>query len=573
MILADEIDILIDLHGLSSGARPGIFALHPAPKQGTYLGFMGPTGMPWCDFVIADRLALPDELSAYFTEKPLHIKGSYLPMVSYADNAPELTRAQVGLPENAFVMAAFGNTYKITPEMFSSWIRLLKRIPDALLWLVDDNEVSTQNLKAYAEANGIAPDRLIFSPRTVHLEFFARLKLADVYLDTYPYNCGSTSNDVIHAGVPLVTMYGKTLVSRMGLSLMTALGTASHATRTHAEYEDKVVELSIKKKAGMLTVAVPDSEPLRIGEALKSLCQPVSDSGFQHVHPVVTRMRVELFQICYSETPRQSLPEGFVALDIPVDERPDWREFWPMRNYLMSHTLEDGVFYGFFSPRFSEMTGLDFEKISNFVQQHGKEHDVLILSPFWDLNSLFANAFEQGDFFHPGLLSCTDKFLQSVGKDLRLSELVMHSDNTAYCNYFIGNKKFWLHWLELGEQLFQSAEAKDTDLAIALNQNMVESQRLLPQKIFVQERLVNMLLAGPEFKSKAWNMFDLPSSATPLSQYKSQAVMANALKLAYAQLNDRVYLQEFHHVRDRVWGESGIGELAKARDQALRDRI
>lgn len=219
------------------------------------------------------------------------------------------------------------------------------------------------------------------------------------------------------------------------------------------------------------------------------------------------------------------------------------------------------------------MTGLDFEKISNFVQQHGKEHDVLILSPFWDLNSLFANAFEQGDFFHPGLLSCTDKFLQSVGKDLRLSELVMHSDNTAYCNYFIGNKKFWLHWLELGEQLFQSAEAKDTDLAIALNQNMVESQRLLPQKIFVQERLVNMLLAGPEFKSKAWNMFDLPSSATPLSQYKSQAVMANALKLAYAQLNDRVYLQEFHHVRDRVWGESGIGELAKARDEALRDRI
>ena len=102
---------------------------------------------------------------------------------------------------------------------------------------------------------------------------------------------------------------------------------------------------------------------------------------------------------------------------------------------------------------------------------------------------------------------------------------------------------------------------------------MVESQRLLPQKIFVQERLVNMLLAGPEFKSKAWNMFDLPSSATPLSQYKSQAVMANALKLAYAQLNDRVYLQEFHLLRDKVWRESGIGELAKARDQALRDRI
>jgi predicted O-linked N-acetylglucosamine transferase (SPINDLY family) len=570
LMLADEIDILIDLHGLSSGARPGIFALHPAPRQGTYLGFMGPTGMPWFDFVIADRNVLPDELAVYFTEKPLHVEGSYLPMVCYADNVPVVTRAHLGLPKGAFVMGAFGNTYKITPEMFATWMRLLQRIPDALLWLVDDNEASTQSLKAQALAHGVALDRLVFSSRTAHPEFCARLKLADVYLDTYPYNCGSTSNDVIHAGVPLVTLYGKTLVSRMGLSLLSALSSASNATRTYSEYEDKVLELSIKKKAGKLPMALPRGEPLRIGQALATLSQPVAHVDKAHAPSVTSRPGIQLFQICYTEETLQSIPAGFGVLDNLSNERPDWREFWPMRNYLMNHSLEDDVFYGFFSPRFSYKTAIDFEKISEFALQNGADNDVLIFSPFWDLNSLFLNSFEQGDFFHPGLMACSQQFIQVVGHDLRLSELVMHGDNTAFCNYFIAKKKFWLHWLELGEKLFQSAEAEGTALAHALNQNTIYSHDLLPQKIFVQERLVNMLLAGPEFKSKSWSMFGLPCSVTPLSQYKSQAASANALKLAYAKTGDVLYLNEFHQLRDKVWKDSGIGELAKARDRVLR---
>jgi predicted O-linked N-acetylglucosamine transferase (SPINDLY family) len=572
LILADEIDILIDLHGLSSGARPGIFALHPAPQQGTYLGFMGPTGMPWFDFVIADRHVLPDELAVYFTEKPLHVEGSYLPMVSYADSAPVLTREPLGLPEGAFVMGAFGNTYKITPEMFGTWMCLLRRIPDALLWLVDDNESSTTSLKAQAQAAGVGLDRLVFSSRTTHPEFCARLKLVDVYLDTYPYNCGSTSNDVIHAGVPLVTMYGKTLVSRMGLSLMSALNSASNATRTYAEYEDKVVELAIKKKAGKLPVALPQGEPLRIGQALARLRQPSSQAGAVPASTAVVRPGVQLFQICYTEETRQSIPAGFAELDNLANERPDWREFWPMRNYLMTHALEEDVFYGFFSPRFSYKTGLDFEKIREFAQQHGADHDVLIFSPFWDLNSLFINSFEQGEFFHPGLMACSQQFLQAVGKDLRLSELVMHGDNTAFCNYFIAKKKFWLHWLELGEKLYQSAEAEGTVLAHALNQNTIYSHDLLPLKIFVQERLVNMLLAGPEFKSlsRSWSMFGLPCSITPLSQYKSLAVTANALKMAHTHTGEALYLNEFHQLRDKVWKDSGIDEMAKARDRILR---
>lgn len=232
LMLSDEIDILIDLHGLSSGARPGIFALHPAPRQGSYLGFMGPTGMPWLDFVIADQCVLPNELVPHFTEKPLYVEDGFFPMVSYHDSKRVATRGELGLAPDAFVMSSFSNTFKITQEMFGTWIRLLKYIPNSVLWLIDDNKESTSNLKAHALDQGVGPERLLFSPRVEHMDFCARLKLADVYLDTYPYNSGSTSNDVIHAGVPIVTMYGKTLVSRMGLSLMTKINCTSSATQT-----------------------------------------------------------------------------------------------------------------------------------------------------------------------------------------------------------------------------------------------------------------------------------------------------------------------------------------------------
>ncbi len=264
LILADEIDVLIDLHGLSSGARPGIFALHPAPRQGTYLGFMGPTGMPWIDFVVADKQVLPDELSLYFTEKPLYVEGSFLPLVSYVNDKLVITRAQVGLPDQAFVMASFGNTYKITPEMFETWLRLLQRIPDAVLWLIDDNEASTRNLKAYALARQVDSQRIVFSPRTGHNEFCSRLKLADVFLDTYPYNCGSTSNDVLNAGIPLVTMYGRTLVSRMGLSLLKSLNMEANAVQTYEKYEEKIIDIYKIINRNQLNIAAAKSAKLKI---------------------------------------------------------------------------------------------------------------------------------------------------------------------------------------------------------------------------------------------------------------------------------------------------------------------
>lgn len=248
LVLADEIDVLIDLHGLSSGARPGIFALHPAPKQGTYLGFIGTTGMPWFDFVIADRYALPEELTPYFTEKPLYVEGSFIPLTRDDTPVREATRAEFGLPEDAFVMAAFGNVYKITPEMFATWMEVLKEIPRAVLWLIDDNPTTTKNLRRQAQIHNADLNRISFTPRSSHKEYKEKLSIANVFLDTYPYNCGSTTNDVIQSGIPLVTKYGKSMVSRMGKSILESIGEASLASNESSVYLSNLLEISMGKK-------------------------------------------------------------------------------------------------------------------------------------------------------------------------------------------------------------------------------------------------------------------------------------------------------------------------------------
>ena len=270
-VLVDEIDVLIDLHGLSSGARPGIFALHPAPKQGIYLGFIGTTGMPWYDFVISDPYALPEELTTHFTEKPLYIQGSFIPITHDKTPIREASRSEFGIKEDSFVMAAFGNVYKITPEMFSTWMGLLKDIPNSILWIIDDNPTTTKNLKTQAALAKADISRIQFTPRSAHLEYKAKLKLADVFLDTFPYNCGSTTNDVLNAGVPIVTISGKSLVSRMGGSILKAIKMESLICKNMIEYSEKVISLAkqpISKKQNFKF-----EWPLNIANSLESELQ------------------------------------------------------------------------------------------------------------------------------------------------------------------------------------------------------------------------------------------------------------------------------------------------------------
>ncbi len=243
-IASAEIDVLLDLHGLSSGARPGVLAMQPAPLQGTYLGFIGTTSLPWVQFVVTDRFALPESLTPYFSEKPLYVDGSFLPLNHMPTVACTQTRTELGLPEDAFVMACFSNVYKFNTEMFATWMNILKRVDDAVLWLLDDNDSATHELRKQVAYHGVGLDRVVFAKRTSHEQYRARMQLADVFLDTSPYNSGSTARDVLDCGLPMVTLSGRTFVSRMAGSLLHAIGMDDLITDSHASYENLVVDLA-----------------------------------------------------------------------------------------------------------------------------------------------------------------------------------------------------------------------------------------------------------------------------------------------------------------------------------------
>jgi predicted O-linked N-acetylglucosamine transferase (SPINDLY family) len=224
-VLADEIDVLFDMHGLSAGARPGIFKLRAAPIQMQWLGYIGTTAMPWIDYVVTDPVAMPQALQTYFTEKPFYLEGSFLPLaIEAAPITCSFSRADCGLPDDAFVMASWGNVYKLNPGLFKLWMSLLKAIEHAVLWVVDDNPTTTGNLMRWAQSQGVDASRIVFHKRSVFSEYQQKLSLADVFLDTFPYNCGSTARDVIKAGVPLLTHPGRSMISRMGASVNHALG-------------------------------------------------------------------------------------------------------------------------------------------------------------------------------------------------------------------------------------------------------------------------------------------------------------------------------------------------------------
>ena len=228
---------------------------------------MGTTSMPWFDFFITDRYAVSESTQNYFTEKPLFVEGCFLPLnkrphttVTEWRNGevPSPQKEDFGFQEGAFVMAAFGNVYKINELLFAAWMDILKKIPNAVLWMIDDNPVTCINLIRHAREFGVSEERIKLSPRVSPHTFREQLKLADVFLDTYPYNCGATSNDVIAAGIPMVTCSGKTMVSRMGGSILSSLGMGHLITQNLEEYVAKVIQIH-EQQTG-LQLKYPDDD-------------------------------------------------------------------------------------------------------------------------------------------------------------------------------------------------------------------------------------------------------------------------------------------------------------------------
>jgi predicted O-linked N-acetylglucosamine transferase (SPINDLY family) len=244
LIRSHEIDILVDLQGQTAGARANMLAYRPAPIQITYLGLPATTGLPSIDYVIADRFLIPESEAKFYSEKPLYLPDVYQVSDRQREIGPQPTRTSCGLPEDRFVFCSLNNNYKYTPEIFDVWMRILKRTPGSVLWLLSDNPWAEANLRQEAANSGVAPDRLIFAGRALPPDYLARYACADLFLDTFPFNAGTTANDALWMGLPVLTYCGRSFASRMAGALLTAAKLPELITYNLGDYEEKAVALA-----------------------------------------------------------------------------------------------------------------------------------------------------------------------------------------------------------------------------------------------------------------------------------------------------------------------------------------
>ena len=243
LIAEAGIDVLVDLQGLTSGARPAILGHRAAPVQVSYLGLPGTSALPGVDWILADSYVMPPELEPYCTEKPIRLPHCYQVSDRQREVAPRPARSSYGLPEDRFVFCSFNNNFKFTPEVFGAWMRILGQVPDSVLWLLADNDTARENMLRCADAHGVPRERLLFAPRVAPPEYLARFQCADLVLDTFPYNAGTTASDALWMGTPIVTLSGRSYISRMAGSLLNAVGLPELATTSLAEYERLAVLL------------------------------------------------------------------------------------------------------------------------------------------------------------------------------------------------------------------------------------------------------------------------------------------------------------------------------------------
>lgn len=291
LIQEQEIDVLVDLQGLTAGARPNIVAHGPAPAQIAYLGYPGTSAIPNVDYVIADQFIFPDELAPFFTEQPIYLADSF----QVADDTRSQTivddPVKYDLPAGKFVFCAFNNNYKITPEMFESWMRIMRRVPDGILWLLRDNQWAEANMLSAARAHGVNTDRLYFAGRVAPEDYLARFGAADLFLDTFPYNAGTTANDALWAGLPIVTLSGRSYVSRMAGSLLRSVGLEQLITFDAAGYEEKAI-------------AFANDQSLQ-AQCAEQLKMAKTRSAAMNTHKFVAEFSAMLEQLAGGERPLQ----------------------------------------------------------------------------------------------------------------------------------------------------------------------------------------------------------------------------------------------------------------------------
>jgi len=243
-----EIDILIDLNGYTRDANTNIFSFRPAPIQVNYLGYPGTMGASYFDYIIGDKTIFAASDERFYSEKLVRLPHCYLPNDRGRQIADAVfARKDFELPDDAFVFCCFNNSYKILPAVFDCWMRILKRTGNSVLWLLSEDAKTISNLRKEAVNRGIDPDRLVFAKKMPLSEHLARHRLADLFLDTLPYNAHTTASDALWAGLPVLTQIGQSFAARVAASLLNAVGLSELITHSQEEYEALAVELALDR--------------------------------------------------------------------------------------------------------------------------------------------------------------------------------------------------------------------------------------------------------------------------------------------------------------------------------------
>lgn len=242
-----EIDVVVDLNGYTEYNRIGIFSRRPAPIQVNYLGYPGTLGAECMDYIMADRILIPEDRSEFYLEKLAALPDSYqMNDDKRVISDRVFTRAELGLPETGFVFCCFNNSHKITPQMFDCWMRILKQVDSSVLWFLETNATIAGNLKKEAVARGVDARRLVFAKRMPLHDHLARHRLADLFLDTLPYNAHTTASDALWAGLPVITCMGQSFAGRVAASLLNAIPLPELITTTLEAYEALAVAVATR---------------------------------------------------------------------------------------------------------------------------------------------------------------------------------------------------------------------------------------------------------------------------------------------------------------------------------------
>ena len=281
-------------------------------------------------------------------------------------------------------------------------------------------------------------------------------------------------------------------------------------------------------------------------ENYSSPAQPVAP------HALPGNRHAILYQIAWSDDVLRQIEPGYAILDNRFDDRHDWREYWPIRKFLLGQTLDEQTYYGFFSPKFITKVGLSHSAVLQFIAAAPEDIDVFTFSPQADMGSFFLNVFEQNELFDPGFIAASEAFLAAAGMPTTLSNIVMDSRQVVFSNFIVAKPAFWRSWLELNEKLFAACEGGDTPLKAMLTHATTYPGRV-ERKVFLMERIASLLLTvTPSWKVRAYDTFRCAWSATKLGEQKLEAIISDALKIAIREQGYPEYAAALNTIRGRL---------------------